>query len=258
MSATSRNLELAVLPGIPSVKPGHDLAGLILDGVAAAGRSLSEGDVLVIAQKIVSKAEDRYVNLQSITPSSRACELATLCEKDARLVELILSESTEVVRYRPGVLIVVHRLGVVLANAGIDHSNVEPANDAERVLLLPKDPDGTCRRLREALRKRAGVDVGVLVSDSVGRAWRNGTVGIALGAAGLPSLLDLIARRDLSGRQLKVSQQAVADELAAAASLLQGQADEGTPVVLVRGFNSRGAETPAAALIRPKSEDLFR
>ncbi len=240
------------------MKPGDDLADLILDGLTAARRMLDEGDVLVVAQKIVSKAEGRYVDLRQIEPSPRARELAAQCRKDARLVELILSESTEVVRYRPGVLVVVHRLGVVLANAGIDHSNVEPANGAERVLLLPENPDGTCERLCERLRIQTGVSVGVIVNDSVGRAWRNGIVGVALGAAGLPALLDLRTRRDLFGRPLMASQQAIADELAAAASLLQGQADEGTPVILIRGFTVRGASARAAALIRPKDEDLFR
>ncbi len=258
LSTTSHSLEFVALPAIPLVRPGDDLVDLVLDGLAAAGRSLREGDVLVIAQKIVSKVEDRYVDLRRINPSSRARELAALCRKDARLVELILSESTEVLRYRPGVLVVVHRLGVVLANAGIDHSNVEPASGAERVLLLPKDPDDTCRRLHETLRMRAGVDAGVIINDSAGRAWRNGTVGVALGVAGLPSLLDRRTRCDLFGRPLKASQQAIGDELAAAASLLQGQADEGTPVVLIRGFTARGASAPAASLIRPKAEDLFR
>lgn len=258
MSTTPPSLELVALPAIPLVKPGDDLVDLVLHGLAAAGRSLGEGDVLVVAQKIVSKSEDCYVDLRRVNPSSRARELAALCRKDARLVELILSESTEVVRYRPGVLVVVHRLGVVLANAGIDHSNVEPVSGAERVLLLPKNPDDTCRRLHETLRVRAGVEVGVIINDSAGRAWRNGTVGIALGAAGLPSLLDLCDRRDLFDRPLLVTKEGIGDELAAAASLLQGQADEGTPVVLIRGFTARGAGARAAALIRPEAEDLFR
>jgi len=254
----SARCELTPLPGIPLVRPGDDLVRLILDGVAAAGLALRPGDVLVIAQKIVSKAEDRYADLGQVRPSQRACELAARCDKDPRLVELILAESRQVLRHRPGVLVVVHRLGIVLANAGIDHSNVEPEGELERVLLLPEDPDGSCRRLRRALRDRAGAEVAVVINDSVGRAWRNGTVGIALGASGLPALLDLRGRRDLYERPLMVSEQAIGDELAAAASLVQGQADEGMPVVLVRWSAPAGAEVDAAALIRPEAEDLFR
>ena len=259
MNATApRGLRLLPLPGIPLVGPGDDLARLILDGVAAAGAGLEPGDVLVVAQKIVSKAEGRYVDLGRVTPSPRARRLAALCRKDPRLVELVLAESTEVLRFRPGVLVVVHRSGVVLANAGIDHSNVGADDGSERVLLLPADPDATCRRLGEELRARAAVELAVIVNDSLGRAWRNGTVGVALGAWGLPALLDLRGRNDLFDRPLRVTQEAVADELAAAASLLQGQADEGRPVVLIRGFASRGRGVGAAALIRAKEEDLFR
>ncbi len=257
-SPSPATLELIALPGMPLVKPGDDLADVVLGGLDSAGRSLSAGDVLVIAHKIVSKAEDRYADLKQVEPSPRARKLAALCDKDARLIELILSESTEVLRHRPGLLVVVHRLGVVLANAGIDHSNVEPEGEAERVLLLPLDPDGTCRAIREVLGERTGVDVAVIINDSVGRAWRNGTVGIALGTSGLPSLHDLRGRRDLFDRPLVVTQEGIANELAAAASLLQGQANEGTPVVLIRGFEREGASAPAAALIRPKAEDLFR
>ena len=252
-----RGLELVALPDIPLVQAGDDLAGLVLNGVAAAGRTVEAGDVLVLAQKIVSKAEGRTIDLAEITPSPRARRLAARCHKDPRLVELILSESSEVLRTRPGVLVVVHRSGVVLANAGIDRSNVAADEARERVLLLPEDADETCRVLWETLRQRAGVEVAVIVNDSLGRAWRNGTVGVALGACGLPALVDLHGRRDLFGRALNVAQ-AVADELAAAASLVQGQADEGTPVVLVRGFAAAGEDGGARALIRAKDEDLFR
>ena len=253
-----RALSLFALPGIPMVQPDDDLAALIADGFARAGEAAAAGDVLVVAQKIVSKSEGRYANLAEVEPGAEARELAARADKDPRMVELILSESRRVVRHRPGVIIVEHRLGFVMANAGIDNSNVEPAGADERVLLLPRDPDGSARRLRKGLRERLGVDCAVIVNDSVGRAWRVGTVGLALGAAGLPSLLDLRGRDDLFGRPLEVTQVALADELAAAASLLQGEADEGMPVVAVRGLAAAGPGNDGAALIRDEADDLFR
>ena len=256
--ARPRALSLFALPGIPMVQPGDDLAALIADGLERAGEAASDGDVLVVAQKIVSKSEGRYANLATVEPGGEARELAALTDKDPRMVELILSESRRVVRHRPGVIIVEHRLGFVMANAGIDNSNVEPEGMDERVLLLPRDPDGSARRLREGLRARLGVDCAVIVNDSVGRAWRVGTVGLALGAAGLPSLLDLRGRDDLFGRPLEVTQVGLADELAAAASLLQGEADEGMPVVVVRGLAAAGPGSDGAALIRAEADDLFR
>ena len=256
---TGKRLQLIALPGLPLVEEGADLAAFIDAASAATGEALTDGDVVVVAQKIVSKAEGRAVDLGTVAPSARARELARQVDKDPRLVELILSESSEVLRHRPGVLVVVHRLGMVLANAGIDSSNVDRQGDAEQVLLLPEDPDGTAARLRAAFAERPGADVAVIVSDSVGRAWRQGTVGVALGAAGLPALLDLRGRRDLFGRPLQVSEVGLADEVAAAASLLQGQGDEGAPVVVVRGLDWQGAEEGTAAdLIRPKAWDLFR
>ncbi len=256
---TTRRLSLSAIDGIPLVRPGDDVAALVLAALAASGDSLIDGDVLVIAQKIISKAEDRYVSLSDVTPSPRARELAAEVDKDPRIVELILSEASEVVRHRPGVLIVAHRLGMVLANAGIDASNVaEGGADDDRVLLLPVDPDGDCARLRREIRERTGADVAVIVSDSLGRAWRNGTVGVAIGAAGLPALLDIRGHEDLFGRPMQSSQIGIADELAAAASLLQGQADEGIPAVVIRGFSVEGETNPAKALIRDGDEDLFR
>ena len=253
-----RALSLFALPGIPMVQPGDDLATLIADGFVRAGEAASDGDVLVVAQKIVSKSEGRYANLAAVEPGAKARELAARTDKDPRMVELILSESRRVVRHRPGVIIVEHRLGFVMANAGIDNSNVEPAGADERVLLLPLDPDGSAQHLREGLRERLGVDCAVIVNDSVGRAWRVGTVGLALGAAGLPSLLDLRGRDDLFGRPLEVTQVGLADELAAAASLLQGEADEGMPAVVVRGLAATGPGNDGAALIRAEADDLFR
>jgi coenzyme F420-0:L-glutamate ligase/coenzyme F420-1:gamma-L-glutamate ligase len=249
-------LSVAALAGIPAVRPGDDIGDLIVDGLAASGLALAAGDVLVIAQKIVSKAEGREVDLRTVTPSERAQALAAKVEKDARLVELILRESTEVVRQRRGLIVVSHRSGYVLANAGIDASNV--AGDEHHVLLLPEDCDRSCQNIRARLAARTGVDVAALIIDSLGRAWRNGTVGVALGAAGLPALLDLRGRLDLFGRELRTTQVGLADEIAATASLLMGQADEGTPVVLLRGLDLPRRDGSAQDLIRQRALDLFR
>lgn len=253
-----RQLQLTALPGVPLVRPGDDLAELVAGGLARADESLADGDVIVVAQKIVSKSEGRYADLAQVSPTRRAVELAAETDKDPRLVQLILDEANEVLRYRRGVLVVVHRLGFVMANAGIDSSNVGPDADGERVLLLPKDPDASSRRLRAALRRRYGVDLAVVINDSVGRAWRNGTVGTALGAAGLPAVLDLRGRHDLFDRVLTATEVGLADEISAAASLLQGQADEGTPVVLLRGLEIAGPGAQAADLLRPPAADMFR
>ncbi len=241
------------------MQDGDDLVRVILDGLAASGERLRDRDVLVLAQKIVSKAEGRSVRLADVTPSARARELAPQCDKDPRLVELILSEAAEVLRVRPGVIVVAHRLGFVLANAGIDRSNVAPDTDAaERVLLLPRDPDGSARTLREALRVATGADVGVIINDSLGRAWRAGTVGTALGVAGLPALADLRGQPDLFQRALQTSELGFADEIAAAASLLMVQADAGRPIVLVRGLEFDRRTGSGAELIRRRELDMFR
>lgn len=256
---TPRRLEITALPGIPLVRPGDDLAALIVAALDRAGTALKPGDTLVVAQKVVSKAEGRYAALASVEPGEQARDLARKTEKDPRLVELILRESARVVRHRPGLLIVQHRHGYVLANAGIDASNVEPDPQAgERVLLLPEDPDRSARALRKRLRAATGVAPTVVINDSLGRAWRHGTVGTALGSAGLAALLDLRGEADLFGRALRVSQVGLADELAAAASLVQGEAAEGTPVALIRGLAPEAAEQGAADLIRSEDEDLFR
>ena len=247
-------LPLQPQAGVPEVRPGDDLAAIVL----ATGCELRDRDVLVVAQKIVSKAEGRTVFLDEVVPSAQARALAAEVEKDARQVELILAESKRVLRQRPGVLIVEHRLGVVLANAGIDSSNVPGEGARERVLLLPEDPDRSCMDLRRALAARAGVDVGVVINDSVGRAWRRGTSGIALGVSGLPALVDLRGRLDRDGRPLQVSEVAVADELAAAASLMMGQGNEGCPIVLARGVPYGPGEGVASDLLRPAEIDLFR
>lgn len=256
---TPRSLTLTGLPGIPMVAPGDDLAALVLDALARTGQALAEGDIIAVSQKIVSKAEGRTVDLREVGVSQEARRLAAETGKDARLVELILRESVRIVRTRPGLIIAETRHGIVLANAGIDASNIAQGDDAEtRVLLLPEDPDGSAARLRDAIRERAGVGAGIVVCDSLGRAWRNGTVGTALGASGLPALLDLRGAPDLYGRALRVSEVGLADSIAAAATLVMGEAAEGCPVVLVRGaFLPRG-EGRAADLVRPAELDLFR
>jgi coenzyme F420-0:L-glutamate ligase/coenzyme F420-1:gamma-L-glutamate ligase len=254
MAAT---LTLTALEGIPTIAPGMDLAAVIREAAERTSIVLQDGDVLVVAQKIVSKAEGRLVCLADVVPSERAREVAPRCDKDPRLVELILREATEIVRCRPGVIIVAHRRGWVMANAGIDASNVEAAG-SDTVLLLPEDPDASAARLRAGLRDACGVDLGILVNDSFGRAWRLGTVGVAIGVAGLPALLDLRGWTDRTGRALRVTEVGVADEIAAAASLLMGQAGEGRPVIHVRGFPYARREGAAAELVRPRQLDLFR
>jgi coenzyme F420-0:L-glutamate ligase/coenzyme F420-1:gamma-L-glutamate ligase len=212
----------------------------------------------VVAQKIVSKAEDRSVDLATVVPSPRAVALGAEIGKDPRLVEVLLRESVRVVRSRPNLLIVEHRLGFVMANAGVDQSNVAPQDGVHRVLLLPRDPDASAEALRARLAERFGVPLAVIINDSFGRAWRRGTVGVAIGAAGLPALVDLRGRPDLFGRILEVSIIGFADEIAAAASLLMGQADEARPVVLVRGLDWTGPATAGREMLRPAAEDLFR
>lgn len=252
---SSSGLLLRPLPGIPPVVAGDDLADIALAGLDRSDDRLCEGDVLVFAQKIVSKAEGRTADLATVVPSARAIDLAEKTLKDPRLVELILSESSEVLRHRPGVLIVLHRLGLILANAGIDRSNVA---GAERALLLPVDPDASAARIRADLRTKTGVDVPVLIIDSIGRAWRLGTVGTAIGVSGMAALLDLRGQLDLHGRPLETTEIGLADELAAAASLIMGQAAEGTPIVLARGVPYFRRDGRATELLRPKDKDLFR
>jgi coenzyme F420-0:L-glutamate ligase / coenzyme F420-1:gamma-L-glutamate ligase len=251
-------ISLTPIPDIPLVRPGDDLAALIIAACERSALAPADGDVVAVAQKVVSKAEGRYVDLAAVRPSARAQELAAQVGKEARLVEVILQESRRVVRHRPGVLIVEHRLGFVMANAGVDHSNVDPQMGAEPVLLLPRDPDASAAGLRDRLAAHFRKQLAVVITDSFGRAWRRGTVGVALGAAGLPSLLDLRGKPDLFGHALRVTQTGFVDEIASAASLVMGQADEARPAVLVRGLAWAEADAPAATLIRAADEDLFR
>jgi coenzyme F420-0:L-glutamate ligase/coenzyme F420-1:gamma-L-glutamate ligase len=249
-------LSFTPVPGLPEVQAGDDLARLLLEALGKARLVLADGDVVAVTQKIVSKAEGRQRLLADVAPSPRAQALARETRKDARIVELILAESRDIVRTRPDLIIAEHRLGIVLANAGIDHSNV--AGGDETVLLLPADPDATAVKLRRELERSYGVRLGVIITDSVGRAWRKGTLGIAIGTAGIAPLRDLRGTRDRTGRPLQVSEIAPADSLAAAAVLLMGEAAEGTPAVLIRGADGGGDDNPATAVLRPKAEDLFR
>jgi coenzyme F420-0:L-glutamate ligase / coenzyme F420-1:gamma-L-glutamate ligase len=246
------------IPDIPMIEPGDDLPGAVLAAITRADQTLRDGDVLVIAQKVFSKTEGRYAYFDEVNPSAEAVTLAEATEKDPRLVELILSESKEVLRHRPGVIIVAHRLGMVMANAGIDASNIGDKDGRERVLLLPVDPDASAEKFRAEVQDATGREVAIIMSDSVGRAWRSGTVGIALGAAGFPSLIDLRGDLDLFGRPLQSSIVGFADEVAAAGSILQGQGAEGAPVVLARGLKMPGDAAPASILVRDIAEDLFR
>lgn len=256
--ARAERLELIALPDFPLVRPGDDLAQLIAAAAGNSGTKLVNDDIVVVAQKIVSKAENRIVDLATVTASARAAEIAAKCGKDPRLVEVILAESRRIVRCVPNVLIVEHRLGFVMANAGVDQSNVGPQDGAERALLLPADPDRSAAALREGLSARTGCRVGVVINDSFGRAWRSGTVGVAIGLAGLPALVDKRGEPDLFGRTLRVTVIGWVDEIAAAASLLMGQADEARPVVIVRGLRWAAPSSSSAELIRAATEDLFR
>ena len=251
-------LSIWPLHGLPRVKPGDDLARLLIDGLLRAGVTTAAGDILAVAQKIVSKAEGRIFDLVQIVPSARAIELATVTGKDPRLLELVLRESTEVLRAKKNVIVVAHRLGLVMANAGIDQSNVEADGMAEPALLLPEDPDASAARLKARLDAHFGVALGVVISDSIGRAWRLGTTGTAIGAAGVPSLIDQRGETDMNGRVLMVTETAFADAVAAAAVLVMGEAAEATPAALVRTPVRPAPEKPARALVRAKHEDMFR
>ncbi len=268
-------LTLTPLPDIPLIHPGDDLAQLVLAALHASHITLNDNDIIVLTSKIVSKAEGRLVNLGTMTPSAQAVELAQRAEKDPRVVELILQESHAVLRVRPGTIIVEHNLGFICASAGIDHSNVglvrsddfsRPASAAEAattntedwVLLLPENPDASAARIRQQLQAATGANIGVLIIDSHGRAWRLGTVGVAIGLSGIPGVVDERGWQDLFGYTLRITIVGAADELAAAASLVMGQAAEGTPVVHVRGFPYPLREGSLGELLRPKEQDMFR
>jgi len=254
------SLNLTSLNNIPLIRRDDNLADIVLKSLQDTGLELQDNDILVLAQKIVSKAEGRKVNLATVSASSQAIELAQKTEKDPRVVELMLQESNEVLRTRIGTIIVEHKLGFVCANAGIDHSNVAGDGDSaeEFVLLLPEDPDRSCAMLRNEIESKTGKHIGVVIIDSHGRAWRNGTVGVAIGMSGVPGIIDKRGDKDLFGYTLRITIIGAADELAAAASLVMGQASEGRPVVHVRGFPYPLQEGSIKELIRPKEQDMFR
>lgn len=253
----SHRLELFALPDIPLIQPGDDLATIIVEAVDRNSFTLEDNDIVILAQKIVSKSQGRYVDLNSVVPTAKAEHLAQEVQKDPRLVQVILDESDEVIRYRPGVLIVSHRCGVIMANAGIDRSNIEQG-DREQVLLLPADSDASAQAIRDNLYLKNACKVGVIICDSVGRAWRNGTTGIAIGAAGVDAYSDLRGQNDLFGNPLRVSSVGVADQIAGAAELLMGEAAEGLPVVILRGMPKPVNPSNARALLRDPQFDLFR
>jgi coenzyme F420-0:L-glutamate ligase/coenzyme F420-1:gamma-L-glutamate ligase len=255
-----RKLSITTLANIPIIRQGDNLAEIILKALQNQNLTLQDGDILVVTQKIVSKSEGRMVDLQTVRPTKRAIQLANQSGKDPRLVELILQESKSVLRVRPGIIVVEHRLGFICANAGIDHSNVQDGSEDPHVWmsLLPIDPDGSAAKLRSLLESQSKTRLGVMIIDSHGRAWRIGTSGVAIGLSGLPALVDLRGKPDLFGDPLRITVVGAADELAAAASLLMGQADEGTPVVHVRGFPYPLREGGIQELIRPEDQDLFR
>lgn len=253
-------LSLAPLKNMPLIRQGDHLADILIKSLQENQITLQDNDILVLAQKIVSKSEGRTVPLADVAPSARAQEIALQADKDPRVVELMLRESADVLRIRTGTIIVEHKLGFICANAGIDHSNV-PGNESGQenfVLLLPEDPDRSAQQVREIIQKMTGKRIGVMVIDSHGRAWRNGTVGVCIGLSGLPAVVDERGWKDLFGYTLRATIVGVADELAAAASLVMGQAAEGTPAVHVRGFPYPLGEGALADLLRPKSQDLFR
>jgi len=253
-----KKIELIALEDIPLINQGDNLVEIILKALKKNKVSLNDGDILVIAQKIISKSEGRYAFLNEISPSQEAKDLANKTDKDPRLVQLILNESKEVIRYRKGVIVVENNLGLIHANAGIDRSNLESDNENPRVLLLPVDPDKSATEIQMEVLKQTEIKIGVIINDSSGRAWRNGIVGIAIGSSGAEVLSDLRGESDLFGNTLEVTEVGIADEIASAASLLMGQGKEGLPVILVKGMKESSDMNNAKALIRKASEDLFR
>jgi len=253
-------LTITPITNIPDIKPGDNIPQLLIKGLKSQGISLYSNDILVVTQKIVSKAEDRFINLSTIIPSDEALEIAKSSNKKPQLIELILRESKKVIRVNQHAIITEHKLGFISANAGIDHSNVmgKSGKQGDWYLLLPKDPDNSAKLIRDYINSAENVNIGVMIIDSHGRAWRYGTVGTMIGTAFVPALVDLRGKKDLYGYKLKITRVAAADELAGAASLIMGQASEKIPVVHVRGFPYPLRDTCLYEVIRPEEKDLFR
>jgi coenzyme F420-0:L-glutamate ligase/coenzyme F420-1:gamma-L-glutamate ligase len=252
-SPVSSTVTLFPIHSLPEIEKGDDLATLIALGAERIGIQFEKNDVIVIAQKVVSKAEGCVVQLSSVKPSPEARRLAAILKKDPKFVEVVLEQSRRIVRSDPVLIVETHH-GFVCANAGVDRSNV-PGRDS--VTLLPKDPDQSAQKLVASLKKRTGKRIAVIISDTFGRPWRLGLTNIAIGAAGVPVLRDLRGQRDRNGKFLHATILAAADELAAAAGLVMGKA-EGIPMVLIRGYRYRHVADSAARIIRPANEDLFR
>jgi coenzyme F420-0:L-glutamate ligase / coenzyme F420-1:gamma-L-glutamate ligase len=254
----SRHITMTALSGIPAIAAGDDLVSVVAEALYFSQQEIGEGDVIVIAQKIVSKAEGRFAELSTVMPSTEARKLAQETQKDARFVQLVMNESSKIVRSAPNVLISTHKSGHTAANAGIDQSNVEQSANHDRVLLLPEDSDASAKAFRQGLKERFGYDVAIIICDSFGRPWRVGTVGFAIGCAGFAAVEDQCGDKDMNGRALEATFIARADELAAAASILMGQGAEATPVVLIKGAPIKKSEMTSRDLLRVDSEDLFR
>lgn len=248
-------IRLIPITGLPEIRPNDDIAAILASSLSHV--PTEAGDILVATQKIFSKAENRFVVLSDVKVGGNACKIASRIGKDERLVELILSESSDIVRAVPGLIIARHRSGHVMANAGIDESNIGPDGEG-KVLLLPENPDDSAARLGRALETRLGIRLGVVMSDSFGRPWRNGVVNVAIGAWGLPALADWRGSADRDGRELQATEIAYADQIASAAGLVMGEASEGVPAVLMKGVVMNGPDCDAASLVRPRDKDLFR
>lgn len=256
------SMRLFAVPNLPMIRPGDDLPALIVQHLAAAGEGLQAGDILVIAQKVVSKAEGRLVRLNDVQAGEQAQELAGTVGKDPRVIQVVLDDSRDILRVRRGLLVVEQRSGWVCANAGVDRSNVQPDGESEYLALLPADADASAEAIRRRLAELSGVgadSLAVIINDSHGRAWRIGTTGVCIGCAGLPPVWNQRGLHDLFGYELVSSEECIADELAGAASLMMGQSNEGRPVIVIRGYTLPPAAAAGARSIqRPPQTDAFR